>query len=121
LGNRTSPALHPRSAVLTNLSASRSASQLLLEYDNSRLDDYIHRADPEKGRTAAINMSTQLGRIESELLRCITPHTTDKNLAKLRGVTAYFSDAANLERIIVHPQCADDLAEIVDTVRGLLT
>ena len=94
--------------------------ELLLEYDNSRFEDYQHRADPALGEAAARRLCALFKEVETELLRCISAHTTDKNVSKLRTVTNYFCVQSNLERILTQDEFAENLADISDTVRSML-
>ena len=112
--------LRPTDMHGLNTTSERAMVELLLEYDDSRLDGYVHRPDPTLGRRAALKLTPTFEAIEADLLRCVEPHTTEKSLGKLKATTRHFSDPASLERILIDPMFTDTLSEIIDTIRLML-
>eukprot|EP00966_Prymnesium_polylepis_P311189 7189550-Prymnesium_polylepis.1 len=111
----THSVLRPRDLDHLNNLVEWLVLDLLIKYDECTSPPYRHAADPDHAK-----FCEKITGVEAELVRCIGPHTTDKNLAKLKAVTGYFADAGNVARLFTDPLFAADMEVITDALRSLI-
>ena len=71
--------------------------------------------DPEHSK-----LSAHVKSIEDELVRIVTPHSTPKNVAKLRTLTGYLADPAVIARIMVEKPFEAEMKVVTGTLRTLV-